>query len=86
VIGRRDDADVDCEGMRTPEPLDDALLEDAERLDLDVDRSADSNRPIWREIASVYAPRSWPNSSLSISVAGMDAQFNRIIGRPRRGL
>ena len=33
---RRDDADVDADGLRAAEPLDHSLLEDAQQLDLDV--------------------------------------------------
>ena len=66
-------------GLRAPEAFDHALLKYAEQLDLDghrqspissrksVDWWAASNRPICRESASVYAPFSRPNSSLSIS-------------------
>ena len=37
--------------------------------------SATSNRPRFLATAPVKAPRSWPNSSLSISSGGMAAQL-----------
>ena len=37
--------------------------------------SATSNRPRFLAIAPVNAPRSWPNSSLSISSGGIAAQL-----------
>ena len=45
---------------------------------------ASSKRPTCRASASVNAPFSRPNSSLSISVDGIAAQFTRTIGRPLR--
>ena len=42
-------------------------------------------RPTCRASAPVKAPFSWPNSSLSMSVAGMAAQLTRTIARPCRG-
>ena len=47
---------------------------------------AASNRPARVATAPVNAPFSWPNSSLSISVAGMAAQLTRTNARPLRGL
>ena len=46
---------------------------------------AASNFPIRCSRASVKAPRSWPKSSLSISVSGMPAQLTATKGSSRRG-
>ena len=46
---------------------------------------ASSNTPGRRWSAPVKAPRSWPKSSLSISVAGMAAQLMATNGLSRRG-
>jgi hypothetical protein len=51
-----------------------------------VDPSPSSKRPICRDSAPVYAPRSRPNSSLSMSAVGIAAQFTRTIVFLCRGL
>ena len=93
AVGGGDDADVDLDRLGAAEALDHPLLEHAQELDLDLQRqvadlveeqrrpSAASKRPICRESAPVYAPRSRPNSSLSIRAVGMAAQLTRTIGR-----
>ena len=48
--------------------------------------SACSNLPLRCLTAEVKAPRSWPNSSLSISSEGMAAQFTSTNGAPARRL
>ena len=80
-------------GCALPRRSIDTLLQHAEQLDLDLRRQladfveeergllAASKRPICRDSAPVYAPRSRPNSSLSMSALGMAAQLTRIIGR-----
>src|SRR4029077_17287058 len=47
---------------------------------------ASSRRAIWVVGAPVKAPRSRPNSSLSMSEAGIAAQLTTTKGRDRRGL
>ena len=46
--------------------------------------SVSSKQPSRRSVAPVKAPRSWPNSSLSISVSGMAAQLMATNGLVRR--
>ena len=71
-----------------PEPLDLAFLQHAQHLGLRLrrscrrlrrgrscPRSAISNLPICFSVAPVNAPRSWPNSSDSISSSGIAAQL-----------
>ena len=45
-----------------------------------------SNLPLRCLMAEVKAPRSWPNSSLSISSEGMAAQFTSTKGKAERAL
>ncbi len=46
--------------------------------------SAASTRPVRAALAPVKAPFSWPNSSDSISVSGIAAQFTQISGARER--
>ena len=48
--------------------------------------SASSNRPRLRAVAPVKAPRSWPNSSVSISSGGIAAQLTLTNGLSARAL
>ena len=96
-VRRRDDADVDPPGVRRSDALEFAFFEDAQERRLHIERqiadfveeerplSASSKRPCRVATAPVNAPRSWPNSSLSIKLAGSAAQLTRTSGRSRRG-
>ena len=79
-------------GCVPPSRSNSSLLQDAQQLGLHVQRQladfveeqrADCGRPRSGRFAAptapVNAPRSWPNSSLSISVLGIAAQLTRII-------
>ena len=46
--------------------------------------SARSNRPVWRLVAPVKAPASWPNSSVSSRVSLSAAQLTLTSGPPQR--
>ena len=93
-----DDPGVDANRCRAAEPLELPLLEHPQQLHLDVDRQianlVEEHRRVIGDLepadlprhAPVKAPRSRPNSSLSMSVAGMAAQLTRTIGRAWRAL
>ena len=95
---RGDDSRVDLGGLRAAQPLDLPVLQHAQELDLDVERQVtnlvqEDRRSVGELEAADLArqgPRvgafSRPNSSLSISVAGMAAQLTRTMARPRRRL
>jgi hypothetical protein len=90
-VCRRDDPDVHGNPHRAPKPLDSTLFQHAEQLDLDVGRQVadlveEDRRAIRQLETSVKAPFSRPNNSLSMSVAGIAAQFTRTISRLRRAL
>ena len=46
---------------------------------------AAASRPSRSRVASVNAPRTWPNSSSSISASGIAAQLTTTNGASRRG-
>ena len=85
-------------GACAADPLELALLQHAQQLDLQLGPAASpissrksvppwasSNWPSRRCSAPVNAPFSWPNSSLSSSVSGMAAQLTATNGWSRRG-
>jgi len=97
AVRRGDDARFERNFLVAADGADLALLEDAQQLDLHLDRispissrkmvpaPACTNRPARERFASVKAPRTWPNSSLSRSGAGIAAQLTATNGWSRRG-
>ena len=96
AVGRRDDPHVDADVARAADALERLLLEEAQQLGLQrrrhladlveehraaVGRARAGPRFCCR--ASVNAPRSWPNSSLSSSVSGSAEQVMFMNGRCR---
>ncbi len=97
-MGRRDDAHVDPLRPIAADPLELALLKEAQQLDLDRERDladlVEEQRALVGLLepalalrcAPVKAPRSWPNSSLSSRVSASAAQCTLTNGPAARGL
>ena len=97
AVGRGDDADVDLDGLRAAAALDSCSSSTRSSLACSssgsspissrkrVPPSASLEAPLRLRIAPVKAPRSWPNSSLSISVGGSAAQLTHHHGAARAG-
>ena len=98
AVGRRDDAHVDFAALARAEHLEGAVLQHAQHLDLrrpdrgrrsrrgrSCRRRASSKRPLRSARASVKAPRTWPNISLSNSVDEMPPRFTLTNGAVARG-
>ena len=96
AVGGRDDAGVGAEGLGPADPLELALLEDAEDLGLGRQRQladlVEEDRPAGGAlepagllpVGAGEAPRSWPNSSLSIRPSGRAPQLTRTNGPAAR--
>ena len=98
AVGGRHEARVDGDRLAPAHPLDAALLQRPQQLRLHRPSAARRSRrgtacrrsparslPMRRSVASVKEPRSWPNSSLSISGSGIAAQLIATKGPAARG-
>ena len=98
AVGRGDDADVDLLGLAVADAEDDALLQRAQELHLQVERQladlVEEERALVgrpgtcrgaTRSAPVKAPFTWPKSSLSMRFSGMAPQLMTTNGPVARG-